>query len=163
VTDNNLPQALKDGMRFLASGVCVVTAVAENGERAAMTASSVTSVSDDPPSLLVCVNKQAAISTALGQSSAFAVNVLNQNQQSVSVNCATPGEGEKRFTEGNWAIDDVTGLSYLTDALSVFICEKQKVTPYGTHNIFIANVTNVILNRSESPILVYAKGAYHSI
>jgi len=161
--DLMLADALKKGMRNLASGVCVVTALTEEGERVAMTASSVTSVSDKPPSLLVCVNKSAGIDSALTNTDAFSVNVLSKGQQEISNTCAKPTEGDSRFSVGNWVVDDQTGLSYLDDALSVFICEKSQVVAYGTHNIYIGDIVKVQFGDGEPDILVYAKGEYHKI
>ncbi|WP_086934285.1 flavin reductase family protein [Agarilytica rhodophyticola] len=161
--EQELSVALKQGMRNLASGVCVISALTEDGERVAMTASSVTSVSDAPPSLLVCVNKAAKMDSALAKTSDFTVNILSKDQQEVSNTCAKPAEGESRFNVGNWSVDKTTGLSYLEDALSVFICEKSQVVPYGTHNIYIGNIRKVHFGSGEPDILVYAKGAYYNI
>ncbi len=163
MTELNLGDALKKGMRNLASGVCVITALTENGKRVAMTASSVTSVSDTPPSLLVCVNKSARLDGALSKTGDFSVNVLSKDQEEISTTCAKPAEGDSRFSVGNWIIDQNTGLSYLDDALSVFICAKTRVVPYGTHNIYIGDITKVHFGDGEPDILVYAKGAYHNI
>lgn len=163
MTDQSLAAALKLGMRNLASGVCVITALNDKGERVAMTASSVTSVSDNPPSLLVCVNKSAKLDAALSTTRGFTVNVLNYQQQDVSNICARPAEGESRFAVGNWLIDETTGLSYLSDALSTFICEKTQVVPYGTHNIYIGDITAVRFGPEGQGVLVYAQSAYHRI
>lgn len=163
MNDQELADALKKGMRNLASGVCVITALTEGNERVAMTASSVTSVSDNPPSLLVCVNKSARIDSALSKTVDFTVNVLSNDQQEISNNCAKPAKGDSRFSTGNWAIDKDTGLSFLDDSLSVFVCEKKKVVSYGTHNIYIGDITKVHFGGGEPDILVYAKGTYHNI
>ncbi len=160
---DELGAALKKGMRNLASGVCVVTALTDDGERVAMTASSVTSVSDNPPSLLVCVNRDAGMHLALEKTQNFSINVLNKNQKEISNTCAKPAEGDSRFQVGNWVVDEDTGLPYLEDALSVFICEKKQVVPYGTHNIYIGDIAKVHFGDGEPDILVYAKGAYHNI
>ncbi len=163
MSDQNLGDALKQGMRNFASGVCVITARSESGERVAMTASSVTSVSAEPPSLLVCVNKSASADAVLATTTGFTVNVLSAGQQDVSNTCASPAEGDSRFDVGNWVIDEATGLSYLSDALTTFFCTKTQSVPYGTHNIYIGEITKVALGESDEGILIYAKGAYHSI
>lgn len=163
MSEVDLAEALKKGMRNLASGVCVLTGISNSGERVAMTASSVTSVSDDPPSLLVCINKNAKLDTVLTNTRAFSVNVLSKDQEDISNLCARPAEGESRFAVGNWVVDKATGLSYLDDALSVFICEKKHVHGYGTHNIYIGDIHKVHFGSDGPDILVYAKGAYHKI
>ena len=159
--DQDLGAALKQGMRYLASGVCVITGETKEGERIAMTASSVTSVSDNPPSLLVCINKSAKMDTALSETAGFTVNVLAKEHEQVSNNCAKPAEGDSRFNEGNWVKDERSGLFYLDDALSVFVCEKKQVVPYGTHNIYIGNITEVLVGAEHKELLVYANGSYH--
>lgn len=163
MTEQDLGVALKQGMRNFASGVCVITARSENGGRVAMTASSVTSVSAEPPSLLVCVNKSASADPIIATTQGFAVNILSSAQQDVSNTCASPAEGESRFEVGNWTVDEETGLSYLSDSLTTFFCSKTKSIPYGTHNIYIGEITKVALGETEEGILVYAKGAYHSL
>ncbi|MFL0803924.1 MAG: flavin reductase family protein [Agarilytica sp.] len=163
MAEQQLADDLKKGMRNFASGVCVITARAEDGTRVAMTASSVTSVSADPASLLVCVNKTAGMDPVLSATNGFTVNVLHHSQQDVSNTCASPAEGESRFEVGSWTVDEDTGLSYLDDALSIFFCTKTKTIPYGTHNIFIGDIGKVLFGSQENDILVYAKGAYHNI
>lgn len=163
MSGNELGEALKQGMRNLASGVCVITARTEDGARVAMTASSVTSVSAEPASLLVCVNKSAALDPVLNTTAAFAVNVLNAKQQDVSNTCAGSANGESRFDVGSWVTDDQSGLAYLDDALAVFFCEKKQTVAYGTHNIYIGDINKVTVCESENNILVYAKGQYHEI
>ncbi len=148
-------------MRHLASGVWGITAESQDGERVAMTASSVTSVSDNPPSLLVCVNKSTTMDSVLAKTAPFTVNILGKDQEAISNNCASPGEAESRFATGNWEKDAKSGLYYLRDALSVFICEKRQVVSYGTHSIYIGNVVDVKLGGQSSSPLVYARGAYH--
>lgn len=159
--EEDLAQALRMGMRNLASGVCVITATNQTGERVAMTASSVTSVSDNPPSLLVCVNRQAKIDGALAETDNFAVNVLSREHEDVSNLCAAPSEGDSRFQSGNWVKDGASGLFYLGDALSTFFCRKMQTVSYGTHNIYIGNIEKVILGNPSAELLVYANGAYH--
>lgn len=159
--NQDLSAALKQGMRFLASGVCVVTAQTENNERVAMTASSVTSVSDAPPSLLVCVNQQARIDEAMAATEHFAINVLSHAQEEVSQICSQPSEGDDRFQSGNWVQDPESQLYYLDDALSVFVCKRVKSVAHGTHNIHIGNIESVKLGSDEAKMLVYANGGYH--
>lgn len=163
MSSNELGEALKKGMRNLASGVCVISSTDPNGSRAAMTASSVTSVSAEPPSLLVCVNKSAALDSILSSSSMFSVSVLNSDQENESNTCASPSEGKSRFEVGNWQVDEESGLSYLSDALSIFFCEKKQAVPYGTHNIYIGDITGVEFGAKQEGVLIYAQGAYHAI
>lgn len=160
---DNLGQGLRQGMRCLASGVCVITGLSKEGERCAMTASSVTSVSNEPPSLLVCIHQNAKMDVILSQSDDLAVSVLAASQQGISEACSTADLGDERFDVGSWQIDSGSGLSYVDSAPAVFICKKQKVVNYGTHSIYIADITGVMLANSKQKALVYADGGYHHL
>lgn len=151
-------EAMKLGMRRLASGVCVIAArIGE--EHFAMTASSVTSVSDNPPSLLVCINKlvsqQAYFST---YGSRFTVNVLGDSHQEVSNLCAGRAPGQDRFEVGDWHKDKFA--PYLGDAQAVFFCETDMLISYGTHQIVIAHIKRVHLADVDFAPLLYADGSY---
>jgi flavin reductase (DIM6/NTAB) family NADH-FMN oxidoreductase RutF len=157
----NLKKALRAGMRRLASGVCVISTQAE-GEKYAMTASSVTSLSDEPASLLVCVNQQASMQSILTFGQPFVVNLLSSDQEAISNLCAGQ-EGQKRFSLGNWQETD-KGLPYLEDAQASFICRVDNDGDYyGTHQIVIGRLENVLL--SEVPIapLIYLDGRYRRL
>ncbi|WP_075187402.1 flavin reductase family protein [Teredinibacter haidensis] len=155
--------SMLDGMRRLVSGVCVITANNGDGERSAMTASSVTSVSAEPPSLLVCVNRQARLDQAMIESGAFCVNVLGPKHEQISTICATPEKGCTRFELGDWALDEETGLSFLADAQAVFFCRKQATHAYGTHNIFIGDVLRTRVTEGEVKSLAYLNGSYRML
>lgn len=158
--DNNLAASMKLGMRRLASGVCVVSTMLSNGERFAMTASSVTSVSDSPASLLVCINQsvsqQAHLST---QGVEFAVNVLSTMHQEVSNTCAGRDPLKNRFEVGRW-VNNASGLPMLADAPAVFVCKADQVMTYGTHKIVVAAISDVIINGADVEPLLYVDGRY---
>lgn len=160
---DDLQQGLRQGMRALASGVCVVSATGESGERCAMTASSVTSVSNEPPSLLVCVNQSARMDFVLSTSTLFSVNVLAASQQDVSEICATPDAAEERFNVGGWQPFEESGLYYLNDSPAVFVCEKANSMVHGTHTIYVANIKRVLTSVNKQPVLLYADGGYHAL
>ncbi|MDO6424197.1 flavin reductase family protein [Saccharophagus degradans] len=155
-----LAQQMRDGMRRLASGVCVVTANNLLKQRFAMTASSVTSLSDNPPSLLVCINTDSRINQPLLETQSFCINILSASHQLVSNTCASPNTDEQRFEVGDWVKNQETGLYYLNDAEAVFFCEKVSVLQHGTHNIFIGNITKVSTSQAEATPLIYLNGGY---
>jgi flavin reductase (NADH) len=155
-----LAEGLKLGMRRLASGVCVVTSK-DDKQRYAMTASSVTSLSDSPASLLVCVNKTAAIQPVLTKGRAFSVNILSADQEAVSNKCASKGEGEERFSVGDWSEHTVTGLPYLPTSQATFFCEvDNEYYEYGTHQIAIGKIVDIVVPDISVDPLVYANGGY---
>jgi flavin reductase (NADH) len=156
--DKPVSEAMKLGMRRLASGVCVIAARIGH-EKFAMTASSVTSVSDKPASLLVCINKlvsqQEYFST---QGSKFSVNVLGAEHEAISNLCAGREPGEDRFKLGVWHQEKAS--PYLTDAQVVFFCETDMFISYGTHQIVIAHIQQVHMGNVAFSPLLYADGGY---
>lgn len=153
--------ALRAGMRRLAASVCVITAVDSSGQRHAMTATAVTSVSDAPASLLVCVNRQTNLHDILAQGHRFAVNVLSADQADISVQCASGESGESRFALGNWG--DANGLPYLRDAQTVFLCHTARQVTHGTHMIVIGDVDKALVNDGDVNPLLYADGQYRTL
>src|SRR5689334_25351584 len=95
------PRTLRDALGCFATGVTVVTCLNADDEPAGLTVNSFTSVSLDPPLLLVCLAKQAASAGALIEASHFAVNVLQTGQQPASITFST--RVEDRFGTTPWA------------------------------------------------------------
>ncbi|SMF40239.1 NADH-FMN oxidoreductase RutF, flavin reductase (DIM6/NTAB) family [Alteromonadaceae bacterium Bs31] len=149
-----------DGMRRMLASVSIVTASNRAGERFAMTASSVTSVSAEPPSLLVCVNQKAGLDHAIDESEFFCVNVLSAKHKQVAVNCASSDTLETRFQHGNWHVEENTGCYFLGDAQAIFFCRKQLVQPYGTHHIYVGDVIETRVAQGEVSPLGYLNGDY---
>jgi len=158
-----LAEGLRLGMRRLASGVCVVT-TRDGAARYAMTASSVTSLSDEPASLIVCVNKTAAIQPFLVKGQPLAINILGSDQQDVSNKCAQKNAAEERFEVGEWAEHAPTKLPYLISAQAIFLCQVDNENhEYGTHQIVIGRLTDVIIPDNDVDPLIYVDGKYQKI
>lgn len=156
----DLAVSMKLGMRRLASGVCVVSTKLESGQRFAMTVSSVTSVSDSPASLLVCINQLVSQQGHLAtKGSQFAVNVLSAHHQDVSNICAGRNPSKDRFDVGAWVTHE-SGIPVLQDAQAVFICQTDQVMTYGTHKIVVAEIFEVLLGEGPTQPLLYGDGTY---
>jgi flavin reductase (DIM6/NTAB) family NADH-FMN oxidoreductase RutF len=151
-------QGLKKAMRRMAASVVVVSS-RQNDTRFAMSASAVTSLSVDPPSLLVCVNQSASVFPVLLARHDFAVNVLSVIHQPLSVACSGAQTGESRFAIGNWVDDPETNVPYLQDAQASLICAVDLVQRYGTHGIFVGRVKRVTVHGDIQP-LIYVDGRY---
>lgn len=156
--NKSVSEAMRLGMRRLASGVCVIAArIHEEGF--AMTASSVTSVSDNPASLLVCINKMVSQQEYFStQGSQFSVNILGAGHEAISNLCAGREPGKNRFSLGDWR--DGSTSPFLGDAQAVFFCETDMFISYGTHQIVIAHIKRVEINEVEFDPLLYADGGY---
>ena len=129
-----------------------------------MTASSVTSLSDSPPSLLVCVNKEAAMQPLLTPGQAFAVNILGDGHETIANKCAQKETGQERFDLGDWLDHPDTQAPYLASAQGVFICSVDNDNYiYGTHQIVIGRLLEVILPDVELDPLLYWNGDYQRL
>lgn len=159
VYKEDLSAGLRAGMRHLAASVCVISLKDSGGSPHAMTATAVTSLSDNPPALLVCVNRQASAYPALMDHQAFCVNVLNNAQAELSVHCASKSE-EGRFTKGKWMHHPANGLPYLEDAEAVFFCTNDRLMEYGSHLVTVGKLTEVITADHSLQPLLYADRRY---
>ena len=158
----SLAEAMKRGMRQLASGVCILSITDAAGECHAMTATSVTSLSDSPASLLACVNQSHRINTAFSLGAKFAVNVLAHSHESLSNLCADSSRADQRFGSDKWQFADGQA-PWVSDALAVFQCECAKKIAYGTHDIVIGEILGAYTPAEGSDPLLYFDGAYASI
>lgn len=155
----DLAAAMKLGMRRLVSGVSVITALGPQGEKFAMTASSVTSLSPSPPSLLVCVNRDARLAAILAPGLGFAVNILKTSHQEIAQVCASGEQSGARFNHDLWRETD-SGAPYIHDAEVIFQCEVAQLIHYGTHIIVIGNILAVDAPTEEIEPLLYVNGRY---
>lgn len=159
--DETLPQQLKQAMRCLASSVTIISAADARGGRNAMTATSTTALSMDPPAMLICVNRNTSFFATLQDGADFAVNILAADQRPLADLCAGGGKGEARFASDSWHQDEHQ-VPYLVDAQAVVLCTQDRHLTYGTHEIFIGKVRAVHLSRAIDP-LVYADGGYRTL
>lgn len=151
-----LTHSFRDGFRQLASGVCIVTSRHE-GENFGIAATSVTSLSTTPPSLLVCINRNSSAHDRLLAVGKFCVNVLAAHHQYISACFGSPARKEERFVTGDWHHGDVPVLS---DALASFECELIEAPQFGSHSIIIGRIGNVQANGMDQDPLLYFRGAY---
>jgi flavin reductase (DIM6/NTAB) family NADH-FMN oxidoreductase RutF len=157
-TSPDVVQGLRKAMRRMAASVVVVSA-RQDGMRFAMSASAVTSLSIDPPSLLVCVNEAASIFPVLMARNDFAINVLSTVHKALSVACSGAQKGEARFALGQWTDDSETNVPYIVDSQASLICAVDIIQRYGTHGIFVGRVKRVALHGEIRP-LIYVDGRY---
>ncbi|MGI4798541.1 MAG: flavin reductase family protein [Janthinobacterium lividum] len=142
-------------MRKLASTVSLVTTV-EAGIRYGMPATAVSSLSLEPPSLLVCVNRSASMHGPTTRSRYFCVNLLSHAQAPLLGEFSSRASAE-RFGVGGWKTGPF-GLPFLPDAASYLFCAVEDELHYGTHTVFIGRVTGVQADET-APALIYHAGA----
>jgi flavin reductase (DIM6/NTAB) family NADH-FMN oxidoreductase RutF len=151
-----------EAMRQFAGGVCVVTAGAGE-ERSGFTATSVTSLCADPPTLLVCVNRESSSYHALTRFGAFVVNVLAADQREIAERFARGSalRGSQRDEGGEWRVLP-SGACCLADAAAVFECEAEERIKRHTHAIVIGRVRHVLVG-AGSGALIRWRGAYDQV
>jgi flavin reductase (DIM6/NTAB) family NADH-FMN oxidoreductase RutF/nitroreductase len=156
----DLQRDFKTAMRRLAATVCIISTTSEDGWHG-MTATAVTSVSVDPPSILVCVNTTTSLHKVLHSGTHFCVNLLRASQESVAGTFSSSAiRGADRFAANAWKANGAEdGLPYLVDAQANLFCEIDHTVPYGTHTIFIGRV-NAVRNGELVAPLLYADGQY---
>jgi flavin reductase len=156
--------AFRRGMRALPGAVCVVAANGPDGAPIGLTATAVTSLSADPPSLLVCVNRNASIAAALTAGAQFSVNLLAAGQQEVAE--AFGGQriarGVARFAFGGWYRSDAE-VPLLSGANAAFECEVVELHDFATHHVVIGGVLDVRLADPLAPALIYHDGRYGTV
>ena len=151
--------AFRWSMRHLAGAVSVIT-VGEGDDRTGFTATSVSSLSADPPAIIVSVNRSSSSWPTLARYRSFCVNVLAEGQQSVANRFAgRDGEkGAERYDGAAWRTL-ATGAQALSDALTSIDCELEEAIERHSHAILIGRVRAVV-TRSEVQPLLYWHGAY---
>jgi flavin reductase (DIM6/NTAB) family NADH-FMN oxidoreductase RutF/DNA-binding GntR family transcriptional regulator len=138
----------------LPSGVTLVTTRTPDGDHG-MTASSVTSLSLDPPMMLACLNRSSSTSMAVSAAGAYAVNVLGQGHEHLAQQFAAPSRDKfagVRVTEG------VLGLPLLADALARIECTVVEEVHAATHTIFLGRVVDA--KADEGSPLTYFRGGF---
>jgi len=147
-----------EGMRRAANSVSIVTTAGPEG-RAGVTVSAMCSVSADPPSLLVCIHHKSPSCEAIKENGKFCVNLLKHDQASISETFAGQVEALKgdKFACTNWQ-RLASGSPALIDPLAAFDCRVVKQLEWGSHYVFIGEVTEVELD--EGLPLIYADRSY---
>jgi flavin reductase (DIM6/NTAB) family NADH-FMN oxidoreductase RutF/DNA-binding GntR family transcriptional regulator len=150
------PEEFRDVIGHFASGVTVITA-AHDGEYKGTTASAVSSLSLEPPMVLICLNKTSSTATAVGAAGRFAVNILGEDQAEEAMRFAKPARAGDKFA--GVAVDTGEhGEPLLADALSTLECNVAEQVTGGTHLVFLAEVERASA-RTGAP-LAYFRGKF---
>ncbi|MCK5888781.1 MAG: flavin reductase family protein [Methylococcales bacterium] len=150
-------QDFKNALKLWASGVTVVTSKTEEGGLKGMTATSFTSVSLDPPQILVCINKSADTGDSVLDSKSFAVNILKADQQEISNQFAGGKSQEERFANTAWHEGGKTGMPLFDDALVSLECTVSQTIEAGSHWVVIGEV-QASTCKSGDPLLYFNSG-----
>jgi flavin reductase (DIM6/NTAB) family NADH-FMN oxidoreductase RutF len=151
----------RHAMGHFATGVTVVTSVGPDGAPVGTTASAVTSLSLDPPLLLVCFDRASSTLQAVRAHGAFVVNVLAAPQQHLSANFAR--RGLRAVWEGIGHRPGPTGSPRLEGVLAAIECTVESRLPGGDHEIVVGRVHEVETNGNDASPLLYWCGSYGTI
>jgi flavin reductase len=155
-------EAYREAMARLGAAVSVITTDGPAG-RAGFTASAVCSVTDTPPTLLVCANRANDSYPALKGNRAICINTLTAGQQALSPLFAglTDHTMEGRFGSGAW-YTLATGAPVLEGAAVAFDCRIDQVVEVGTHDVFFCIVEAVQVGSVNEGLIYYGRG-YHRV
>jgi flavin reductase len=153
---SDLKKEFLNSMRGVSSTVNVISSQHESTKHA-MTASSVVSLSLDPPSMLVCVNKGAAIHKILDKERFFCINILSKNQIDLANLCSSADDEDSRFNSKEWSFKD--NIPYNSASNANIFCRCFESFHHTSHSVFFGEVMEVINNNKEGP-LMYGGGKY---
>ena len=147
----------RQSMRRLASAVSIV-ACESDGEWCGLSATSVTSLSMEPPSLLVCLNITASLTPMMIEGKSFSVNLLDRRHQHVSNVFGSSSLRAERFRDGGWELSE-RGVPVMAEAVASVECDVGRLIEYGSHIIVIGQVCHVRIGEGVDP-LIYCNGKY---
>ena len=148
----------RGAMRRLASGVALVTTADPDGTRYGIAMTALMSLSMEPPSLLLAINRNASLCQPLLDRSLFGVSILAREHEQSCHSFVTAPAAE-RFGHGDWIAHEESGIPLLGSALAGLVCRLDKAEPFGTHVVIRGLVDYVRLDPS-SDALVYLDGRY---
>ncbi len=151
-------KALRAAFGSYPTGVTVVTSTDSSGAPVGFTANSFTSVSMDPPLLLVCPARSLSSFELFETCQRFAVNVLSEGQEDIS-NIFAGYKGD-RFSQVDWSPDH-GGMPLLNNAAAQFSCVTTQVIPAGDHIVLVGEIDG--FNHTDFRGLGYASGQYFSL
>jgi flavin reductase len=146
----------RQAMRRMASTVSIISTV-HNGLRFGMTATAVASLSAEPPSVLICVNRSASLHHPLLATGKFCINILYAEQSDLAQTFSRR-DVQDRFSRGSWGIDSEQ-IPYLNNAQANVFCRLDDSHDYASHAILIGRVYRVDVREPVNPLL-YQDGRY---
>jgi flavin reductase (DIM6/NTAB) family NADH-FMN oxidoreductase RutF len=152
----------RSAMRQLTGGVSVITA-GIGWDISGMTVTSVSSLSVDPPALIVSINREASSWPLVRRYGFFGVNILTSDQIDIAERFAGKDglKGAERFAGAHWTTR-ISGVPLLTDALAVIDCEVEDMVERHSHAIVIGRVLDVVVS-TRTAALAYWQGQYVAI
>ena len=143
----------RNAMARLGAAVNIVTTDGAAG-RAGFAATAVCSVSDNPPTLLICLNRNSSAYRVVKANGVVCVNTLAAHHEVLSTLFGGKTPAEERFAAGNWGVLE-TGAPVLEDALVSFDCRIREAHDGGTHDILICEVVDMKINAGDEALMYF--------
>jgi flavin reductase len=148
---------VKAAFSRIGKSIAVITLADDDGRHATIS-SAFMNLTQQPPSILLALEKSSSLYARFSDKRTFAINVLGDGHQGVVDACARE-KGEARFQVGEWLTED--GVPVLADAQAVFICDLNQRTEYETHGVIIARIKKLQFSSELAP-LIYVGGELHT-
>lgn len=148
-------------MGKFATGITVITALDENGTPQGMTVNAFTSLSLDPPMLLVCLDNRSSTLRHISRTRMFCVNILSAEQENVSRSFARGGDVDK--FEGIPYELGPEGVPMLEGCLAHVVCGLRKTVEGGDHLVLFGDGLYLSVNRPEAAPLIFYGGKYRHL
>jgi flavin reductase (DIM6/NTAB) family NADH-FMN oxidoreductase RutF len=148
-------------MRRLAGGVSIITA-GRDDDITGMTVTSLTSLSADPPRLLVSLNRQASSFALIERDRLFGINILGSDQQELAARFSNGRlKGKERFEGAAW-FPGSSGVPLLADSVAAVECQIEEIIERHSHAMIVGRLLSMDLSRRLSG-LIYWNGQYIEI
>jgi flavin reductase len=153
-------EAFRDGMSRLGAAVNIITTDGPAG-RAGFTASAVCSVTDTPPTLLVCLNRSSSVYDRFTDNAVLCVNTLKPDHETLSRLFGGKTAMDERFAAASWSTG-LSGAPILDDATASFDCRIANRADVGSHTVFFCDVLAIACHPVANG-LIYFDRAYHRV
>ena len=160
--ENEQRLRFRDAMASLSAAVNIVTTDGPAG-RCGITATAVCSVTDTPPTLLVCINRNSAMNPVFQENRRLCINVLNHEQELMARHLAgmTGVSMEDRFRLEEWQLGAL-GQPVLRNTLASLEGEIEQIQSIGTHQMYLVQIKQIALSEAGNG-LIYFKRNFHSV
>ncbi|TRL38720.1 FMN reductase [Rhizobium straminoryzae] len=152
------PAAFRNAMARLGAAVHIITTDGVAG-RAGFAATAVCSVTDTPPTLLVCLNRSSSVFSTFEANGVLSVNTLGPGHLRLSSLFGGKTPVEERFAAADWVTGD-TGAPVLSDAVTSFDCRVAEAVDVGTHKVLFCRVVTLRAGSTDEALAYYQR-AYH--
>lgn len=154
--------AFREAMARLGAAVNIITTDGPAG-RHGFTASAVCSVTDSPPTVIVCVNRSGSADSVIADNGVLSVNILGEGDSEISRRFSSRLTIKERFADVDSWGEGVTGSPVFRGAVAVLDCEIDSVVEHGSHNVYFCRIKDILLGEAMRAPLMYFNRTYHSL